>query len=164
VPRSVIEPRVRDRARQLRKKKTLGEKAMHEYLRSLRPFGARFRREAPIGPYVVDFAWLSARIVVEVDGASHELQGRSEHDAQKNRFLKSRGFRVFRVRDQDAIANLESAYAPIEEAVRPLLRNPSPSPSPQGGGGRASLFVADAQPHPTAASPQPPSPQGGGES
>jgi very-short-patch-repair endonuclease len=134
MPRSVIEPRVRDHARELRKKRTLGEKAMQEYLRAYRPYGARFRREAPIGPSVVDFAWLSARIVIEIDGASHDLPGRSEHDAEKNRFLKARGFKVFRVRDLDAIANLESAYAPIEEAVRPYLRHPSPNPSPQGGG------------------------------
>jgi very-short-patch-repair endonuclease len=153
VTRSVIEPRVRDRARELRKKKTLGEKAMQAYLRSFRPFGARFRRETPIGPYIVDFAWLSARIVVEIDGASHDLPERSEHDAEKNRFLKARGFQVFRVRDLDAIANFKSAYAPIEEAVRPLLRHPSPNPSPQGGG---------EPPHPAGPLDRPPSPQGGG--
>jgi len=135
----VIEPRVRDRARELRKKRTLGEKVMQEYLRAFRPYGARFRRETPIGPYVVDFAWLSARIVVEIDGASHNLRGRSEHDAEKNRFLKSLGFQVIRVRDADAIANLPSAYAAIEEAVRPHLRYPSPSPSPQGGGGHVAV-------------------------
>src|ERR1700742_4599216 len=131
MPRSVIEPRVRDRARALRRSRTLGEKAMQEYLRGFRPFGARFRRETPIGPYVVDFAWLSARIVVEVDGASHDLLGRSENDPEKSRFLRSREFTVIRLRDADAIANLPSAFAPIEEAVRPHLRYPSPNPSPQ---------------------------------
>ena len=130
MPRSVIEPRVRDRARELRKKRTLGEKAMQEYLRSLRPFGARFRRETPIGPYVVDFAWLSARIVIEVDGGSHDLAGRLEHDVRKDAFLRSRGFRIIRVRDSDAIANSESAYTAIEKMLQPHLRNPSPNPSP----------------------------------
>ena len=134
MPRSVIEPRVRDRARELRRKKTLGEKAMQKYLRAFRPYGARFRREAPIGPYVVDFAWLSAKLVIEVDGATHDLAGAVEHDAAKDSFLKSRGFTVIRVRDGDAIANLPSAYASIEEALRPHLRHPSPNPSPQGGG------------------------------
>jgi very-short-patch-repair endonuclease len=136
VPRSVIEPRVRHRARELRRKKTLGEKAMQEYLRSFRPYGARFRRETPIGPYVVDFAWLSAKLVVEVDGATHDLAGSIEHDAAKDSFLKSRGFTVIRVRDGDAIANAPHAYAPIEETLRPHLSYPSPSPSPQGGGER----------------------------
>ena len=132
--RSVIEPRIRQRSQALRKSRTLGEKAMQEYLRGFRPFGARFRRETPVRPYVVDFAWLSARIVVEVDGASHDMQGRFDHDQAKDAFLVSRGFQVIRVRDADAIANAGWAFALLEEAIRPHLRNPSPIPSPQGGG------------------------------
>ncbi len=134
MPHSNIEKRTRSRARKLRKSRTLGEKAMQEYLRALRPFGARFRREVPIGPYVVDFAWLSARIVVEVDGASHRLPGRMEQDAERDRFLKSQGFTVIRVNDADAVANSERAFGPIDEAVRGYLKRPSPNPSPQGGG------------------------------
>jgi len=143
MPRSVIEPQVRQRARELRKAPTRGERAMREYLQSFRPYGARFRREAPIGPYVVDFAWLSARIIIEVDGASHDLPGRAEVDAKRDMFLRSRGFRVIRVRDVDVIANRPAAFEAIEAAIRPCLklhsdeaarRDPSPSPSPQGGG------------------------------
>ncbi len=134
MPHSNIEKRTRSRARKLRKSRTLGEKAMQDYLRALRPLGAHFRREAPIGPYVVDFAWLSARIVVEVDGASHRLPGRAGQDARRDDFLRSQGFTVIRVNDADAVANAEKAFAPIEEAVRPYLKSPSPNPSPQGGG------------------------------
>jgi len=134
MPQSVIEPRVRDRARDLRKSRTLGEKAVQEYLRAFRPYGAHFRRETPIGPYVVDFAWLSARIVIEVDGASHELPDRPDHDRKKDAFLEKRGFRVIRVRDADAVANAERAFAPIDAVLRAHLSYPSPNPSPQGGG------------------------------
>ena len=134
MPHSNIQKRTRSRARKLRKSRTLGEKAMQEYLRALRPLGAHFRREAPIGPYVVDFAWLSARIAVEVDGASHRLPGRAGQDTRRDQFLKSQGFTVIRVNDADAVANAERAFAPIEEAVRPYLKSPSPNPSPQGGG------------------------------
>ena len=123
MPHSNIELRVRQRARRLRKKRTLGEKAVQEYLRALRPFGARFRREAPIGPYIVDFAWLSARIAIEVDGASHDLPGRAERDLERDAFLRSQGFRVIRVRDTDIIGNSADAFARIEEAVRPLLKS-----------------------------------------
>lgn len=154
MPHSNVETRVRERAQKLRKSRTLGEKAMQEYLRSLRPLGAHFRREVPIGPYVVDFAWLSAHLVVEVDGASHRLPERREHDAERDRFLRAQGFRVIRVNDADAVANAEKAFAAIERTARPLLKarpekavrhrrrgdrgeDPSPSPSPQGGGGRA---------------------------
>ena len=151
MPHSNIETNVRSRARKLRKSRTLGEKAMQEYLRALRRYGAHFRREVPIGPYVVDFAWLSAHIVAEVDGASHRLPERREQDAERDTFLRSQGFRVIRVDDADAVVNAEKAFAPIEEAVKPRLRpcpekakrdrrrsvrgeDPSPSPSPHGGG------------------------------
>jgi very-short-patch-repair endonuclease len=116
---------------------------MRDYLRSLRPYGAHFRREAPIGPYVVDFAWLSARIVVEVDGASHDLPGRAEQDAAKDRFLTSQGFVVCRVRDADVIGNVDSAFSPVEEAVRHYLKTPPPAPPHEGEGDEAVLRCTD---------------------
>lgn len=152
MPHSNIEAKVRIRARKLRKSRTLGEKAMQAYLRSLRPFGAHFRREVQIGPCIVDFAWLSAHLVIEVDGASHQLPGRAEQDAERDAFFRSQGFKVIRVNDADAIANAERAFKAIEEAVKPRLKlrpekparnrrrgargeDPSPNPSPQPGGG-----------------------------
>ena len=132
MPRSVIQPWVRDRARKLRKSKTLGEKAMREYLRGFRPLGARFRRETPIGPYVVDFAWLSARIIIEVDGASHDLPGRDHQDFERDAFLRKHGFQVIRARDADVIGNSAAAFAAIEAAIRPHLSDSSPTP-PHGG-------------------------------
>lgn len=136
MPRSVIEPHVRDRARRLRKAPTEGEKALQAYLRAYRPLGARFRRETPIGPYVVDFAWLSARIVIEVDGASHDLAGRAQADKERDRFLAERGFRVVRIRDADVIGDGVAAFAEIEAALRPHLRCPSPTPPRKGEGDR----------------------------
>jgi very-short-patch-repair endonuclease len=136
MPHTNIDARVRERARRLRKDKTLGEKAMQAYLRSLRPFGAHFRREVPIGPSIVDFAWLSARIVIEVDGASHDLPGRSERDGEREIFLHSQGFRVIRLRDGDVIANSARAFATIEEAVRPYLSPPPLTPPHKGEGNR----------------------------
>jgi len=135
MPHSDIQPRVRHRARRLRKSRTLGESAMQEYLRALRPLGAHFRREAPIGPYIADFAWLSARILIEVDGASHDLNGRATEDLQRDSFLKSQGFQVIRVRDQGVIANKASAFAAIEDAVRSHLSTPPPARHREGSGG-----------------------------
>ncbi len=134
MPRSGFSPHTRLAARANRKSPTLGEKMMWAYLRSLREFGARVRREAPIGTYIADFAWLSARLVVEVDGASHDLPGRADHDREKDQFLASRGFKVVRVRDADVIGNRADAFDRVEAAVRPHLSYPSPRPSPQGGG------------------------------
>jgi very-short-patch-repair endonuclease len=142
MPHTRIEPRVRRRARRLRKSQTLGEKTMHEYLRSFRPMGAHFRREVPIGPYVVDFAWLSARVAIEVDGASHELPGRPEHDVERDAFLRSQGFHVVRVCDADVIANSAQAFSEIETAIRSHLATPPPAasrrPPPHKGEGERS--------------------------
>jgi very-short-patch-repair endonuclease len=161
MPHSGIEPRLRTHARANRREPTWGEKVMWTYLRSFRPLGARFRREAPIGPYMVDFAWLSARIIIEVDGASHDLPGRDERDQERDSFLTSQGFRVIRVRDADVIANSEKGFAAIEEAVRPHLKTPPLAPPHKGEGNRAGPVGDAAGPE----SPSPnPSPQGGGGS
>jgi very-short-patch-repair endonuclease len=120
---------------------------MWAYLRSFRAFGGRFRREAPIGSYIADFAWLSARIVVEVDGASHDLPGRADHDRERDRFLASRGFQVLRFRDADVLANDPDVFGAIEAVVQPLLSYPSPSPSPQEGGELAAS-LPHAEPNP----------------
>ncbi len=71
---SNIDETTRTRARTLRRERTHAERKMWDILRDFRPRGASFRRETPIGPYIADFAWLSARIVVEVDGDSHETE------------------------------------------------------------------------------------------
>ena len=129
-----IERRVRDYARQNRLAPTLGEKAMWKYLQSFRPLGARFRRQAPIGAYIADFAWLSARIVIEVDGATHEQPETLERDRRKEAFLRRQGFQVLRVNDNEVIANSMQAFADIEAAVRGSLSTPPPTPPHKGEG------------------------------
>jgi very-short-patch-repair endonuclease len=85
---------------------------------------------------VVDFAWLSARIVIEVDGASHDLPGRAERDADRDAFLREQAFQIIRVRDSDVIGNRRSAFAPIEEALRRRLKAPPLTPPHKGEGDR----------------------------
>jgi very-short-patch-repair endonuclease len=147
MPHSRIHPSIRKWAKEHRSDPTWGEREMWKYLQSLRPFGARFRRQTPIGPYIADFAWLAARLVVEVDGASHTLKGQALRDRERDQFLRSQGFRVLRFWDQDVIANSADAFAVIEEAVGPRLRGaflpvaqpgmggPSPTPPHKGEGG-----------------------------
>ncbi len=86
MPHSNIAPQTRTRARALRRELTKAESAMWNMLRDFRPHGARFRRETPIGPYITDFAWLAARIVVEVDGDSHETDHGRRHDVKRDAF------------------------------------------------------------------------------
>jgi very-short-patch-repair endonuclease len=107
---------------------------MWKYLQSFRPYGARFRRQTPIGSYIADFAWLSARIVVEVDGISHDATEQRERDRRKDAFLQREGFQVFRVSDNKVIANLPQVFAEIETAIRGCLGAP-PQPLPTRGRG-----------------------------
>ena len=135
MPHSRIDPRIRNYAKQNRMVPTLGEKEMWKYLQSFRPYGARFRRQAAIGSYIADFAWLSARIVIEVDGVTHESEEGLARDRRKDAFLRSQGFKVFRVTDNQVIANSMGAFSGIEEAIRCELKTPPPSPPHKGEGG-----------------------------
>src|SRR5262245_29629617 len=107
---------------------------MWKYLQSFRPHGARFRRQTPIGSYIADFAWLSARIVVEVDGISHGSDEQAKRDRRKDAFLRREGFQIFRVSDNEVIANLPQAFVAIDAAIRGCLSTP-PQPLPTRGRG-----------------------------
>jgi very-short-patch-repair endonuclease len=55
-----------------------------------------FRRQCPIGPYIVDFACHAAKLIVEIDGPAHAFPGRAEQDARRQAWLAAEGFRVLR--------------------------------------------------------------------
>src|SRR5690606_32217043 len=83
------------RARDLRKNASLPERLVWQRLR-LCPSGLKFRRQHPIGPYVVDFCCLSARWVVELDGLAHDAGDRPVRDLTRTRFLQENGYKVLR--------------------------------------------------------------------
>ena len=83
--------------------------------------GFKFRRQYPIGPYFADFACLSARLVVEVDGALHEDP---EKDRRKTEYLESQGFRVLRVPASETDQNLDD----VMESIWLKLHNPESPP------------------------------------
>jgi very-short-patch-repair endonuclease len=95
--------------------------------------GAGFRRQTPIGPYIVDFVSHSAKLIVELDGGQHFDAAYEARDAKRDKFLRSKGFRILRFSNYDVITNLEGVWtviaAAVDEAVAPSL------PSPASGGG-----------------------------
>jgi very-short-patch-repair endonuclease len=95
---------------------------MWDLLRSFRNRGARFRRETPVGPYIVDFAWLSACIIIEVDGDTHATDSGIQRDQRRDAVLLSHGFRVLRFDNNDVIFSAEAVYQEIEEALTKYLR------------------------------------------
>ena len=103
-----------------------------------------FRRQAPMGNYIADFAAHSCRLVVEVDGESHDFQSRIEHDRERDAWFASRGYRVLRFTNQDVMKNLEGVVMAIGQAASGGLR-PS-QPSPRKGGGTRQLSELSPKP------------------
>ena len=119
----------RNRARELRAAMTDAERLLWRCLR-MRQLGAhRFRRQVPVGPYIVDFACLRARLVVEVDGGQH---AGSSGDRRRDAFLRAAGFRVLRFWNHEVLAQPEAVCAVILARLAP---GPPPQPSPASGGG-----------------------------
>ena len=83
-------------ARNLRKNETDAERTLWQGLREFRSAGLHFRRQAPIGPYVADFACHRAKLVVELDGDQHGEARSATCDAERTAFLNSRGYQVIR--------------------------------------------------------------------
>jgi very-short-patch-repair endonuclease len=109
----------------LRVNQTAAELLLWAQLRKKRVGSVRFRRRFRIGPYIVDFACLAARLIVEVDGPSHDMTFAA--DERRTQFLEEQEFRVLRVRNKDVRSNLEGVVKTIELAIaaRPLPQAPS---------------------------------------
>ena len=91
----------RDQCRRLRRDSTKPERLVWALLRGRRCRGIRFRRQHPVGPYIADFACLSPRLIVEIDGSSHDHRG--EHDVERTEYLRSVGWRVVRFSNEDVL-------------------------------------------------------------
>ncbi|MGV8928817.1 MAG: endonuclease domain-containing protein [Brevundimonas sp.] len=122
------------RARRLRKTPTRAEDFFWSLVRDRALDGLRFRRQVPIGFYVVDFACLSARLIIEADGGVHAL--RTFDDGKRDAWLSSQGFRVLRFANSDILARPNHVLAAIRDAVGkpPSVRLRLP-PSPELGEG-----------------------------
>ena len=128
-----------ERARELRRNQTAAERKLWKSLRLMKPDGFHFRRQAPIGDFVVDFACITSRLVIEIDGGQHNLELGRTSDATRDERLRRRGFTVLRFWNNDVMANPES----VMEVVRRTLARDTPTPPrlasladpPRGRGG-----------------------------
>lgn len=84
-------------AKQLRKHMTSHEVRLWIALKRLKTHGFKFRRQVPIGRYIVDFACFSPRLVIEVDGGQHSLPSHKRRDRERDDWLRSQGFIVHRI-------------------------------------------------------------------
>ena len=140
MPHSAIEPRTRRQAQSLRHRTTDAERKLWRLLRSLKPLGFHFRRQAPIGPYIPDFVWYAGTLVIEIDGGQH-AELRRERDEQRTAWLETQGFQVLRFWNNDVLKSVAAVGEVIlaaagERHVPEQPKHPTPDPSPQGGGER----------------------------
>jgi very-short-patch-repair endonuclease len=84
-------------ARGLRRKLSAPEARLWSRLRQRQPGKPAFRRQHPIGPYILDFYCAKARLAIELDGASHDMGDRPRRDIRRDRWLEKRGITVLRI-------------------------------------------------------------------
>jgi very-short-patch-repair endonuclease len=101
-------------ARQLRKILTDAERALWRLLRQRQINGLRFRRQVPIDHYIMDFACLEARLVIEVDGGQHS---ESQEDKAREAYLGKQGFHVLRLWNNDVLSNPDGVDRTITKTL-----------------------------------------------
>jgi very-short-patch-repair endonuclease len=106
-----------EHARRLRREQTPAEKALWEELRVRRLRGLKFRRQHPIGCFVVDFYCPAEQLVVEVDGGVHEDLSHRAGDAEREQWLSELGLKIVRVSNEVVMSDLQSALRTIAAAA-----------------------------------------------
>jgi len=102
-------------ARQLRRKATDAEQLLWRHLRMRQLFDFKFRRQQPVGSYIVDFICLEQRLIIELDGGQHIDQ--ADYDEKRTAWLKGRGYRVLRYWNHDVLKATEVVIADILEKI-----------------------------------------------
>ncbi len=116
--------------RQLRSNMTDAERKLWRHLRQKQIYGYKFRRQHPIGKYIVDFVCVENGLVVELDGGQHSEQIIA--DSSRTEFLMKRGCKVLRFWNNEVLNNIEGVKQIIAEE---LLNYPHPNPPPERGRG-----------------------------
>jgi very-short-patch-repair endonuclease len=132
----------RDFARKLRNVMTPAERVLWRLLRADQLQGFRFRRQASIGPYTVDFVCFAKKLIVELDGPQHAEAIVAAHDTERTEWLLGQGFRVLRFWNHQ----LDDGAQPVADAILRALHDrdpgcdasPLPNPLHQGEGAGGS--------------------------
>ena len=109
-------------ARDFRKAPTATEAVLWQHLRGRQMAGVKFRRQQPIGPFVVDFCAPRLRLIIEIDGPVHDALQERERDAERQRLIESLGFRFLRVPTGDIEHNLEEVLRRIQDEIAHIQR------------------------------------------
>jgi very-short-patch-repair endonuclease len=111
-----------ERARQLRKNMTRYEVKLWLRLREMIAYGFRFRRQVPIGQFIVDFACFKSKLVIEVDGNQHGLPDHRAADITRDAWLMQKGYRVLRFANHVIWEAIESVVETVFAQGQPRLQ------------------------------------------
>ena len=101
-------------ARELRKRSTNTEQLLWKYLRSRRFSNTKFRRQEPVGKFIVDFVSFEKKIVIEVDGGQHNQKAEVKNDQRRDRWFKEQGFVVLRFWNNEVLKNTVAVLEKIK--------------------------------------------------
>jgi very-short-patch-repair endonuclease len=102
-------------ARQMRRQSTRAEIYLWQHVRG-KQLGVRFRRQHPIGPYIADFACVSRKVIVEVDGDSHDYRSDS-YARRRQRWLERQGWTILHFADEYVLENIDGTLAVVEHVL-----------------------------------------------
>ncbi|GGZ02140.1 hypothetical protein GCM10011614_16400 [Novosphingobium colocasiae] len=117
-------------AKAMRREMTEPETRIWLKVRAQRLNGVKFRRQKVIGPYIADFAANDPRLVIEIDGQTHDVDDR--RDAERTRYLNERGYHVIRFTNLDVMTNMDGVMIALSQALEMAGKSPLPTLSPEG--------------------------------
>jgi very-short-patch-repair endonuclease len=107
-----------NKARALRHNQTDVEQLLWQHLKNRQILNAKFRRQFPIAPFIVDFCCLEKKLIIELDGSQHFEQ--AQYDSERSRYLAQRGFKVIRFWNNDVIDNIEGVLTKIYLVIQEI--------------------------------------------
>jgi very-short-patch-repair endonuclease len=110
-------PPIRSHAREMRKEPTRSEDRIWSWLRNRRFGNYKFRRQHPLGDYILDFYCAELKICIELDGAVHEIDAVAERDKERTRYLERQGIEVLRLENEELIRDPDTVIDCVQWAI-----------------------------------------------
>ena len=106
-------------ARNLRKNSTIQERRLWNLLKNRQFHNLKFKRQQPIGDYIVDFICKEAKIIIEIDGGQHNEPENIEYDKTRTEYLNNLGYKVIRFWNNEIYENIEDVVLRLKEEINP---------------------------------------------
>jgi very-short-patch-repair endonuclease len=148
MPHSAVSEQQRTHAKDLRRAMTRAETLLWRYIKAHRIEGLGFRRQVPMGRYIVDFVCHETQIVVELDGETHDFEAQQKRDQVRDAWLAARGYVVLRFTNRDVLSNLEGVVTVIRETAKARQDAPPSLSLPRKGGGNPQTTSSPVQAKP----------------